>query len=217
MSIDQSDARNDELSQRLRDYALPTPSALGARWWVFVVRGLAAILFGILTFVVPGISLLFLVTLWGAYALFDGVLNLVFAAREARAHGSWGWLVFEGIVGILAGVLTFAWPGITALVLLIMIAAWAVFSGVAEIAAAIWLRREIRGEWVLAASGFLSIVFGVLLFAFPGTGALALLWMIGAYAILFGGLLVGLGLRLHRRSGRRVDRAFPTGGSPTPA
>jgi uncharacterized membrane protein HdeD (DUF308 family) len=198
------------------DYAIPNVSALAARWWVLVIRGAAAILFGILAVAVPRISLFALVMLWGAYALVDGVFNLMLAARGARAGRRWGWLLFEGILSIAAGVVAFAWPGITALVLLALIGFWAVLTGIAEIAAAIRLRRQIRGEWLLATSGILSIAFGVLVLLFPGAGALALVWMIGAYAIVFGGLLIGLGVRL-KRWGRPRERPIPTGGMPTPA
>ena len=170
---------------------------LAERWWVLVVRGAAAILFGILTFVLPGLSLLMLVMLWAAYALVDGLFNLVHAARGARAGRRWGWLLFEGLVSVAAGVLAVVWPDITAFALLVVIAAWAVVTGVAEIAVAIRLRRQLRGEWLLVVSGVLSVAFGVLLMVFPGPGILTVLWMVGVYAILFGGLLVALGWRLH--------------------
>jgi uncharacterized membrane protein HdeD (DUF308 family) len=198
------------------EYAMPSVSALAARWWMLVVRGAVAILFGIVAIAMPAISLYTLVLLWGAYVLVDGAFNVIHAVRGARAGRRWGWLLFEGIVSIMAGVLTFAWPRITALVLLMLIAFWAVLTGVAEIAAAIRLRRRIRGEWLLATSGVLSILFGVLLLVYPGAGALALVWMIGAYAIVFGALLIGLGLRL-KRWGRSHGRPMPTGGMPTPA
>lgn len=198
------------------EYASPNVGALAARWWVLVVRGIAAILFGIVALVAPGPSLLALVMFWGAYALVDGIFNLANAVRGAHAGRRWGWLLFEGLVSIGAGVLTFAWPRITALALLTLIAVWALLTGIAEIAAAIRLRRQIRGEWLLATGGVLSIVFGVLLLASPGAGALALVWMIGGYAILFGVTLFALGLRLNRWS-RAVGRPFPAGGTPTPA
>lgn len=198
------------------DYANLNVSALAARWWMLVVRGVAAILFGVLAIVVPEISILSLIILWGAYALVDGVFNLMLAVRRARVGRSWGWLVFEGVVSVGAGVLTFVLPGMTALFLLIVIAVWAVLTGVAEIAAALMLRRHIRGEWLLAASGVLSIAFGVLMMFFPGSGALALAWMVGGYSIVFGALLIALGLRLNRFR-RTGGRQIPTGGMPTPA
>ena len=154
--------------------------------------------FGAIAVLAPGISLLALVILWGSYALVDGVLNLASAPMKARAGGRWGWLLFEGLASILAGLVTFAWPGITALVVLTVIAVRAILGGVAEIVVAVRLRNEISDEWWLASAGILSVVFGVLLFAFPRAGALGLMWMIGLYALLFGMLLVGLGLRLNR-------------------
>lgn len=188
---------------------------LAERWWALVVRGVAAILFGALTFALPGISLLVLLILWAAYALVDGVLNLVLAARGARAGRRWGWLLFEGIVSIAAGVVAVVWPGITAWALLMVIAAWAVVTGVAEIAVAIRLRRQLEGEWLLALGGVLSIAFGVALVAYPSAGVLAVLWMVGAYAILFGVLLIGLGWRLH--AWHRAEHPGTHGGLPSKA
>jgi uncharacterized membrane protein HdeD (DUF308 family) len=197
----------------LNELTNPNISQLADRWWTLVVRGIAAVLFGMLIFVAPGISLVSLVILWGAYAIVDGVFNLMTAYRGARAGRRWGWLLFEGIVSVAAGVLTFAWPAITALALLAVIGVWAVLTGIAEIASAVRLRKQIRGEWILALSGILSIGFGVFLFLFPGAGALATLWMIGAYAIAFGVLLGGLGVRL-RRWRRAAGRPAPSGGIP---
>ncbi len=187
---------------------------LTPRWWVPVVRGVAAIAFGILALVAPAMSLFALVIVWGVYALVDGVFNLGLGAKAGRAGRRWGWFIFEGLISIAAGVLTFAYPGITALVLLMVIAGWAVLTGILEIAAAIELRRVMTGEWLLALSGVLSIVLGVLLFAAPGPGALALVWLIGSYAILFGGLLIALGIQL-RRWGRH--EVVPATAAPTPA
>jgi uncharacterized membrane protein HdeD (DUF308 family) len=188
---------------------------LAERWWALVVRGMAAILFGALAFALPGISLLALLMVWAAYALVDGALNLVLAARSAKAGRRWGWLVFEGIASIAAAVVAVLWPGITAWALLMVIAAWAVVTGIAEIAVAIRLRRQLHGEWLLALSGALSIAFGVLLMAYPAAGVLAVLWMVGAYAILFGVLLIGLGWRLH--AWHRSVHPGTHGGLPTSA
>jgi uncharacterized membrane protein HdeD (DUF308 family) len=177
------------------------------RWWALVIRGLAAIAFGVLTFVAPASSLRALVVLWGAYAIVDGIFSLVLSIRGARVVRGWGWLLVQGIVSIAAGVVTFVWPGITALVLLGVIAFWAVAMGIAEIATAIRLRRYLHGEWMMILSGTLSVVFGVLLVVNPGTGALAVTWLIGSYALVFGGLLVGLGFRLHHWAGIPERRA----------
>jgi uncharacterized membrane protein HdeD (DUF308 family) len=190
--------------------------ALAERWWVPVVRGLAAILFGVLTLMRPGTSLFALVLLWGIYAVVDGVFNIVLAAYSGRAGGRWGWFLFEGLVSVAAGVLTFAWPSITGIVLLALIATWAVLTGVAEIAAAVWLRKLIAHEWVLGLSGLVSIAFGFMLMARPRAGALAVAWVIGVYAIAFGALLVGLGARFYRRL-HTAGRMAPASAAPTPA
>lgn len=190
--------------------------ALTERWWVPVLRGIAAIVFGVLALAAPPIGLLALVIMWGVYAIADGVFNLVLATRVGRAGERWGWFVFEGIVSVAAGVLTFVYPGITALILLYIIGAWAIVTGIAEIAAAVKLRRVLTGEWMLALAGVLSIAFGVLLFAYPSSGAIAVVWLVATYAIIFGVLLVGLGMKLHRLR-REGERAFPTGGAPTAA
>jgi uncharacterized membrane protein HdeD (DUF308 family) len=169
--------------------------SLSRNWWAVSLRGLAGILFGIITFFAPGISLAALVLLFGAYALVDGVLAIVSAVRR-RGADRWWLLLLEGLVGIAAGVLTFLWPAITAIALLYVIAAWALVTGAFEIGAAIRLRKAITGEWLLALSGIFSIVLGVLLVMFPGPGALAVVIWIGAYAFVFGALLFALGLRL---------------------
>ena len=160
------------------------------------MRGICAILFGVLTFVWPGITLLTLVLLYGAFALADGVLALAEAVMGGGAPAPRWWLALVGLLGIAAGILTFAWPGITALVLLLFIAGWAIATGVLQIVGAIRLRKEIENEWLLIASGVLSVVFGLILVAQPGAGALALLYVIGTYAVLFGILEVWLSLRL---------------------
>lgn len=189
---------------------------LADRWWVPVVRGVAALLFGILTLLVPGASLYALVVLWGIYALVDGFFNLTLGVQRGRAGERWGWFIAEGLLSIAAGIFTFVWPGITGLVLLYVIAAWAVLTGIAEVAAAVRLRAMLEHEWLLALAGALSIVFGILLFARPGAGALAVAWLIGFYAILFGTLLIGLGARLYRW-GHPRHGGMPTHGARTAA
>jgi uncharacterized membrane protein HdeD (DUF308 family) len=169
---------------------------LARNWWALALRGLFAVLFGIVAFVLPGITLGALVLLYGAYALVDGIFAIA-AAVAGRDEGlPWWAMLLEGVVGIAVGVMTFAWPGITALALLYLIAAWAFVTGALEIAAAIRLRKEIRGEWLLALSGVMSVLFGVILVVNPGAGALAVVWLIGAYAIAFGVVLLVLGFRL---------------------
>ncbi len=169
---------------------------LQRNWWLLLLRGVAAILFGVLAWVLPGASLAALVLVFGAYALVDGVLGVWVALQSRKENDHWWLLLLVGLLGIGAGVLTFAVPGLTALVLLFYIAVWAIATGVLEIATAIRLRKEIQGEWLLILGGLLSVVFGVLLVAQPGAGALALLWLIGIYAIFFGVLLVLLAFKV---------------------
>lgn len=166
-------------------------------WWALLLRGIAAIVFGLLAFIWPGITLTALVFLWGAYALVDGAFSIVAGIRSHGESTRWWVLLLEGILGVAAGVVAFLIPGITALVLLLLIAAWATVTGIFEIAAAIQMRKYIRGEWLLILAGIASIIFGGLLFLNPVAGALAVVWLIGAYAIVFGVLLVALSLRLH--------------------
>ncbi len=176
---------------------------LARNWWALALRGLFAVLFGLLAFAWPGVTLAALVILFGAYALVDGIFALIAAVRAAEAHERWWLFVIEGLAGIAAGLLTFMWPGITALVLLYLIAWWAVITGVLEIAAAIRLRKEISGEWALVLGGVASVIFGFLLLLRPGVGALAVVWLIGIYALLFGALLLTLAFRLRGHSGQR--------------
>jgi uncharacterized membrane protein HdeD (DUF308 family) len=165
-------------------------------WWVLLLRGIAGIIFGILTFLRPEISLAALILLFGAYAFADGILALINGIRETRTNERWWVLVLHGIIGIGAAVVTVLWPGITALALLYVIAAWALVTGALEIAAAIRLRKVIEGEWLLALAGIASVILGVLLFLFPGPGALAVVIWIGAYAFVSGVLLSILAFRL---------------------
>jgi uncharacterized membrane protein HdeD (DUF308 family) len=177
---------------------------LARNWGWIALRGAAAILFGVLAFAWPGITLVVLTLFWGAYALLDGVLALVGAFRM-KDEGKPIWpLVLVGVLGIAAGILAFMWPGMTALILLIFIAAWAIVTGVLQIVAAIRIRKVIDNEWLLILSGALSVAFGALMVWSPGAGALAVVWVIAAYAIFFGILLVALGFRL-----RGLARAAP--------
>jgi uncharacterized membrane protein HdeD (DUF308 family) len=177
-------------------------------WWALVLRGILAIAFGIFAFVWPHITLTALVFLWGAYALIDGVVAIAAGVKSYSESKRWWILLLEGILGVAAGVLAFVIPGITALVLLLLIAAWAIVTGAFEIAAAIQLRKYIKGEWLLALAGVASVIFGIALFFNPSAGALALVWLIGAYAVVFGFLLIALGLRLHSAV-RSADRMSP--------
>jgi uncharacterized membrane protein HdeD (DUF308 family) len=169
---------------------------LAENWWAIALRGVAAIVFGILTLLLPAISLVALVWLFGAYAVVEGVFAIVAAVSRASG-GRFAWaLLLEGLVGVAAGVVAFVWPEITALALLYVIAAWAIVTGVLEIVAAVRLRERITNEWWLVLSGILSVVFGGLAVIFPGAGALAIVMWIGAYAVVFGALLLALAFRL---------------------
>lgn len=172
--------------------------ALATNWWSLVIRGVAAMLFGILTIAWPGITLTALVFLFAGYALIDGIVNIAGMVKAVQRHDRWGVLLLEGIVGVAAAVVTVAWPAITALALVYLIGAWAIVTGVLEVAAALRLRKHISGEWLLALSGLASLVFGTLLMIAPLAGALVIALWIGAYALIFGALLVVLGFRLQR-------------------
>jgi uncharacterized membrane protein HdeD (DUF308 family) len=180
---------------------------LTRNWWVVLIRGVAGVLFGIATFFAPGVSLAVLVLLFGTYALLDGVLAVITAVRRRNVSDRWWMLLLEGLVGIAAGIVTLVWPGITALALLYVIAAWALLTGAFEIAAAIRLRKIITGEWLLVLSGIASIGLGILLMIFPGPGALVMVLWIGAYAFVFGILLIALSLRLRSLGRSRTPHA----------
>ncbi len=173
---------------------------LARNWWLIALRGVAAIIFGVLALVWPGITLLALTILFGAYALVDGFLAVIAALTHHTGNRRWWVVLLEGIAGIAAGILTFIWPGLSAFVLVLLIAAWAIVTGILEIWSAIELRRVIKNEWLLILSGLLSVVFGLLVAIFPGAGALAIVWLIGAYAIVFGVLFLILGFRLRSRA-----------------
>lgn len=165
-------------------------------WWTFIVRGLLAIAFGVLAFFAPGLGIAVLVGLFAAWALIDGVTSLVTGFGSRTTDRSWWLEILEGIVSIIAGVLALAFPAFAAEVLVIIIGAWAIVTGALEIVAAIRLREQIRGEFWLGLAGLASILFGVILFLFPGVGALSLVWLIGSFALVFGVFLVILGWRL---------------------
>src|SRR5215210_3058377 len=170
---------------------------LARNWWVLALRGLVAIVFGLLAFLWPGITLWALILLFGAYMLVDGVFAIVAGVRAAGNEARWWLLLVEGILGVLAGIVAFLWPGLTALALLYFIAAWAIVTGIFEIVGAIRLRREIEGEWALILGGTLSVLFGVLLVVIPApAGILSLTWLIGVYAVAFGVLLLILAFRV---------------------
>jgi len=169
---------------------------LTRNWWVFIIRGLFAIIFGVLALMWPEITLFALVWIFGAYVLADGVFQVYSAISRREDFERWWLILLEGLFGIAFGVITFVWPGITGLVLLILILTWAFVTGILEIAAAIQLRKEIENEWLLAFSGVISILLGILMMIWPAASAVAIAWLIGIYAIIFGITIIALGLRL---------------------
>jgi len=191
---------------RSRWEEVPMLRTLAQNWWAIVLRGVCAVLFGVGAFAWPGITLAVLVLLYGAYALVEGVLAIAWAL-VGRQAGPFPWgVLLAGLAGVAVGVVTFLYPGLTGLALLYLIAAWAIIRGIFEIIAAFHLRKEIENEWMLALSGLLSLALGVVLVVAPGAGALAVLWWIGAFAIVFGVLTIMLGLRLKGLKDRLAPR-----------
>ena len=183
---------------------------LARNWWLLALRGIAGILFGVAAFVWPESTLAALVLVFGAYVFVDGIFAVVAGIGMRRQMDRWWLIVLEGAAGIILGVLTFRSPDTTALVLLTFIAAWSIVTGIFEIATAVQLRKLIANEWLLILSGVVSIIFGALLIALPGAGALSIVWLLGAYALLFGILTLMLAFRLRgmrERLGRRVAGA----------
>jgi uncharacterized membrane protein HdeD (DUF308 family) len=173
-------------------------ASLVKNWWAVALRGAAALIFGILIALWPDIGLTALVLLFGSFAIVAGVFNVIAAVRRRRGERRWWALLLEGLVSVAVGAVTLIMPELTALALAYVIAAWGILTGIFEIAAAIMLRRQIRGEWWLALAGVLSVAFGAVLAIWPGVGALALVLWIGAYAIVLGILLIALGFKLRR-------------------
>ena len=171
-------------------------SSLADNWWLFLLRGLIAIAFGVLAFRWPGLTLLTLTYLWGAYALLDGIVALSAAIFGPGDAGPRWWLAFAGLCGVLSAFIAFFMPGMTALILLMFIAGWAIAVGALQIWGATQLRQILNDTWLLGLSGALSIAFGILLIVQPGAGALSLVWIIGWYAILVGCSFVAFAWRL---------------------
>jgi uncharacterized membrane protein HdeD (DUF308 family) len=183
-------------------------------WWAMAIRGVLAILFGILAFVWPGVTLFALVWLFGVYAIVEGVDSLIGSLYGRVETGHRWWLGIAGVVSIVAGVLAFAWPAITALILLYLIAARALITGAIDFASAIALRREIQDEWLLALGGAAAVVFGIIMFASPLAGALAVIWLIAAYAVVIGVLLVAFSFRMRTWQHQMERRMRPASSEP---
>lgn len=178
---------------------LPLATALARNWWLLLIRGILAVLFGLMAFAWPALTLVTLVLLYGAYAFVDG-LTAIWVGVSSRA---WGVLLF-GILGVVIGIYTFFYPGVTAIALLYLIAAWALVRGTFEIVTAIQLRKEISYEWALVVSGLISIIFGIVLVSNPGEGALAMVVVIGAFALMFGVVMIVLAFRVRSLPKRLV-------------
>jgi uncharacterized membrane protein HdeD (DUF308 family) len=172
---------------------------LGRNWWALAIRGLLAIVFGLIAFIAPGAMVGAFVLLFGAYAIIGGVLSIVAGVRAAEHHERWWPLVLVGVVDILAGIVAFLVPTAAVFALLFVVAFWALVTGVLQIVAAVRLRKEIQGEWLLVLNGLLSLVFGVIVLARPGAALVVLVWWIGAYAIVFGIILIALAFKLRVR------------------
>jgi uncharacterized membrane protein HdeD (DUF308 family) len=175
--------------------ALPTMSGT---WWAMVLRGIVAVLFGLAALFWPGLTLFVLLACFGVYALVDGLLAIV---AGIRASGGRRWLLLaEGTLGLLAGLVLLFWPGTTALVLVYVISAWAIFTGLLKVLMAVAFRREMENGWLMVLGGLLSVLFGIILGAMPGAGLVTLVWLVGIYALILGVALVVLGF---------LDRGHP--------
>lgn len=176
----------------------PLVDLLSKNWWMILIRGGAALIFGLLTWFYPFISILIMVMFFGVYALIDGVLGVVIAINGRRTHQDWWLMLIWGMVSILAGIMTFFVPGITWLVLITFIAIWLLVSGILQIIVAIRLRKSISGEGWMIVAGMLSVLVGIILLVNPVQGGIALTWVIGVYAALFGVMNIALAFRLRR-------------------
>jgi len=202
-----SGAQNKGISESLspgQALAQGMGEILQRSWWFVLIRGLAALVFGVLSFANPAVSLATLVLLAGCYLLVDGAIGVWLGLSSRKRNDDWWVLLLWGLAGIAAGILTFTAPGLTALALLFYIAAWAVVTGVLQIIAAVRLRKEISGEWSMGLAGVVSVGFGLFLMARPDAGALAVLWAIASYALMLGLILIVLAFKV-RGLGRKLS------------
>ena len=177
---------------------VPQVSTLASNWWALALRGVVAILVGVIAFTLPNVTLTALVFLFGAYALVDGVLAIAAAIRGLREHERWGWLLISGIAGVVVGVVAFMMPSVGALAIIWLVAAWALATGGLEIAAGIRLRKLIEGEWILLLVGVLSVILGVLIAMRPGIGAAVIVAWIGVYALISGIVILVLAFKIRK-------------------
>jgi uncharacterized membrane protein HdeD (DUF308 family) len=171
-------------------------AAAARHWWILLLRGILAVILGALALSVPGVTALALALIFGAYALIDGIVAIAAAVRMSRTAGQWGWLLAEGVLGVLFGIAAMTFPGITLLLLVYIVAGWAIVTGVTAITTAWRLRAEIKGEWLWIAVGALSVIFGVCVAFEPAAGLFAVVYTFAFYALLTGVTFIGLSLRL---------------------
>jgi uncharacterized membrane protein HdeD (DUF308 family) len=178
--------------------------ALTQNWWLFTLRGIFGIIFGLIALIFPGPTMLSMVIVFSAYMLVDGIAGIVSAVRAMRRRDRWGLLTFEGLIDIAAGIVAFLWPGSTVLAFVLLVAAWAIASGALMTAAAFRLNIS-HGRWWLILAGLVSVAYGALLITTPLIGALVLTWWLGAYALAFGIALIIFSFRLRSRHHERVS------------
>ena len=183
---------------------------LAQNWWVIALRGVVAIIFGIIALFMPGAALLAFVLLFAAYMLVDGVLTIIAGVRAAQRHERWGWLIFEGILDLIAGGVAVIWPVITIVAFVLLMGAWAIVTGALLFGASFRLNIP-HGRWLMTLAGAVSLIWGVLLIIWPLIGAVVLTWWIAAYALVFGVAMLVLAFRLR---GRRHDAVAPSGAVP---
>jgi uncharacterized membrane protein HdeD (DUF308 family) len=181
---------------------------LAQNWWAVALRGVFAVLFGLIALFVPGATILSLVLFFSAYMLVDGAFGIVAAVRAARAGERWMLLVLEGLLNIAVGLIAFVWPGLTVIAFVLLLAAWSLVSGGLMLGAAFRLSKE-HGRWWLALGGVVSIIFGVLLAIAPLIGAVVLTWWLGAYALIFGIALLVLAFKLRAHKDDTPHTAVP--------
>ena len=190
---------------------------LARNWWVLLLRGILAVIFGIVAVINPAVTITVLVIYIGAWYLVDGIFSIITSLTAPKGYRGWVWLLISGVIGVIIGLITFFMPGLTALVLLYYVIAWLMVTGVMQVIAGIRLRKEISGEFFLITGGILSVVLGLYFLVNPGAGALAFIWLIGAYAIVFGAMMVILAFRLRSRRGGKGRTAAAGAGKDGPA
>jgi uncharacterized membrane protein HdeD (DUF308 family) len=172
-------------------------SAIRGVWWLVLIRGILAILFGLFALFAPGTALLALVFVFGAYAIIDGITAIIAGIRHRKEESHWGWHVFQGVVSLIAGIVAFTWPGVTVLAILFVIAFWSIVNGVGQLVESFTMRKMGASTWGwMLAGGVVSVIFGIVLLAWPGAGLVTLLWVVGIFSIVFGVIMVVWALRL---------------------